>query len=286
MTARSWRRPLCLLGALTAVCTTAAVGLAPAATADRAVAMIRGGHFSPDTPGVDVYLTAFHGGTTKLWLSSVGYGDVSAYQGLTPGQYAVSMRPHGAAASSPAALSWTLDARGGAAYTACAVGMNADLQGIVLDDNLSMTPTGKARVRVIQAASSTHDARVALSGGPTLAASVAFAATTKYSTVPAGRHTVVVTANDKAGLRTSADVDFKADTVHTIVVLDRKSGGITVHTLDDATGATAPPGGAVPAGGGGTAGSAGGWPGVGLLALLAAALLAVGATTTIGRTRR
>ena len=245
----------------------AAAGRAPAA------AMIRGGHFSPNTPGVDVYLTAFKGKTTALWLSGVGYGDVSGYQRITPGLYAVSMRPHGAAASTPAALSWTLDARAGAAYTACAVGLNAALSGIVLHDNLSPAPAGKARVRVIQAASRAKHADVVADGGPTLGRNVKFATSTKYTTVAAGSYLVKATAVDNAAVHASTRVALRPDTVHTVVVLDGRRGGITIRAIDDAAGAAVAPVGAVPAGAGGTAAVArpadSGGSGWGLLAGLA-----------------
>ena len=69
--------------------------------------------FAPDTASVDVYLSAFSGGTATLWLSSVGYGDVSGYEPIAAGVYAVSMRPHGAAATTPAVLTWTVDLTAG-----------------------------------------------------------------------------------------------------------------------------------------------------------------------------
>jgi hypothetical protein len=260
---RSGRGLARIAAAALAVVAVGSFSPAPAAAAP-ASAMIRGGHFSPDTPGVDVYLTAFTGRTTKLWLSGVGYGDVSGYERLTPGLYAVSMRPHGAASSTPAALSWTLDARPGAAYTACAVGMNAKLHGIVLPDDLSAARSGTAKVRVIQAASRAGRANVIATGGPTLARNVAFATSTKYTTVPAGSYVVrasTAQAGASGSVQASARVALPAGTVHTVVVLDGRSGGITVRALDDAAGATVTPVGAVPAGGGGTAArpAAGSW---------------------------
>jgi hypothetical protein len=69
--------------------------------------MLRGAHFSPDTPSVDVYLTSFTGNTETRALSDVGYGDVSDYSPLAPGQYTVGMRPHGADPSTPVVFSWT-----------------------------------------------------------------------------------------------------------------------------------------------------------------------------------
>lgn len=257
----------------------AAAGGVPAAAASNSTAndaVIRGAHFSPNMPGVDVYLTAFDGTTKLLWLSGVGYGDVSGYQRFAPGLYAVSMRPHDASPSSPPALTWTLDARAGAAYTACAVGMNAQLHGIVLDDDLQPPAAGQARVRVIQAASRAPQARVTLSGGATLASDVAFATTSAYRTVPAGTYTLDAAALGTSAVHASTRVQFRSDAVYTVVVLDGKAGGITLRAIDDASGAAVAPVGAVPAGGGGTAHQSDStWPVLAMLAVLAAWLVAL-----------
>jgi hypothetical protein len=216
-------------------------------------AVVRGAHFSPDTPGVDVYLTAVAGGSVKLWLSGVGYGDVSPYQRLTPGFYAVSMRPHGAGASTPAALSWTLNARAGQAYTAAAVGMNKQLHGIVLRDELTPPGAGHGLVRVIQAASRAPHAAVGAVGGIVVTRSAAFATSTPYATVPAG--TLSLHANSVAtpALATDASVHIASGSVSSVVLLDGQGGGLAIRTVVDAAGASIMPSGAVPAGGGGTA---------------------------------
>lgn len=242
-----------LLAVTVAVIGPAAVALAPSAgAATPGYAVVRGAHFSPDTPGVDVYLTSLAGGTSTLWLSSVGYGDVSPYNRLPAGLYAVSMRPHGAAASTPAALSWTLNAQADNAYTAAAVGMNAQLHGIVLHDELNAPAAGSGRVRVIQAASRAPEATIQAKGGPTVATDAAFASATPYSTVPAGTWPVTVTSSPP-GVSADATVPVKSESVSSIVVLDAKGSGIDVRTVTDAAGATVAPNGAVPAGGGGTA---------------------------------
>jgi hypothetical protein len=233
----------------------AAAGL-PAATASAAPveqnAMIRGAHLSPDTTNVDVYLTAFSGGTTTLWLSSVGYGDVSPYEWLKPGAYAVSMRPHGAAASTPAARSWTFTAKAGHAYTAAGVGMNKDLHGIIIEDEINPPPAGQGLVRVIQAASRAPHADVTAENGTVLAKSVAFSHTTPYQHLPAGN--VKVTAQvDDASLNTSAMLNIKSSSVSSVVLLDGQQGGLDLRMIPDAAGAATRPLGSVPAGGGGTA---------------------------------
>lgn len=246
----SIRRPFALVAVIClAVVFAPAAGVASGQAPD---AMIRGGHFSPNTPGVDVYLTSFAGKTTKLWLSGVGYGDVSGYERITPGLYTVAMRPHGAAASTPPALTWTLNAHAGDAYTACAVGLNAQLHGIVLHDDLQAAPSS-ARVRIIQAASRAPHADVVAVNGPTLAHNVAFATSTNYTSVHSGSYTIKASAVGDAAVRATAHASFKADSVHTVVVLDSRAKGITVRVLDDAAGAAVAPVGAAPAGGGGTA---------------------------------
>ncbi|PZS36711.1 MAG: peptidase [Pseudonocardiales bacterium] len=250
MTAGRLLRPIAAIGLLFGTALASCPSPAGAAEPD---ALVRGAHFSPDTPGVDVYLTAFAGGMTKLWLSSVGYGDVSAYQRVTPGMYAVAMRPHGAAASTPAALSWTLKAGAGRSYTAAAVGMNKQLKGIVLRDELAQPRAGTGSLRVIQAASMAPHVDVMAQGGPAIARAAAFATQTTYTAVPAGRVSILARSLEKPAMQASAHVTVAAGSIGTVVVLDTPAGGITLHALLDAAGASAVPVGSVPAGGGGTA---------------------------------
>lgn len=235
-------------------------------------AIVRGAHFSPDTPGVDVYLTAFAGGSTQLWLSGVGYGDVSPYRRLAPGLYAVSMRPHNAPASTPPALSWTLNAQAGRAYTAAAVGMNKQLHGIILRDELTPPGAGHGLVRVIQAASRAPRATVTALHGVVVAKNAAFATSTPYTTVPAGNWVVQARSVSTPSVATTAAVRIASDSVSSIVLLDGKARGITIRTVVDAAGAAIIPGGPVPAGGGGTAPRPhDGWTGAALLGGLALA---------------
>jgi hypothetical protein len=232
-------------------------------------AIVRGAHFSPDTPGVDVYLTAVAGGSTRIWLSGVGYGDVSPYHRLTPGLYAVSMRPHAAPASTPPALSWTLNARAGQAYTAAAVGMNKQLHGIVLRDELTPPGSGQGLLRVIQAASRAPNATVAAVNGPVVAKRVSFAASTPYAKVAAGTLQVRASSLSTPNLSITAPVSVASGSVSSIVLLDGQAGGLTIRTVMDAAGAAVIPVGSVPAGGGGTAPQPnGGFTGAALLGLL------------------
>ncbi len=216
-------------------------------------AFVRAAHFSPDTAGVDVYLTAFSGGTSRLWLSNVGYGDVSAYREFPPGSYAVSMRPHGAAASSPPALTWTADLRPGSAYTAAAIGMSAQLHGIILADTLNRPAAGTGLVRIIQASSRAGHVAVQAVHGPVLTPDTAFGSTTKYVAVPSGRWTLRAQSSTRPALSGGASVSIASATITSVVLLDGRSGGLLLRTVLDAAGAAKMPTGSVPAGGGGTA---------------------------------
>lgn len=245
------------LGIAAAVLTPAVVpptiASAGAAAAPGQTAFVRAAHLSPDTAAVDVYLTAFSGGTKTLWLSDVGYGDISNYRRMAPGQYAVSMRKHGAAPSSAPALTWTIELRSGRAYTAAAIGEQDKLHGVILMDTLAPPPAGSGLVRVIEASS--HAGHVALSavGGPVLCKDCAFGETTGYVTVRAGRWTVVARSRTHGSLTSSVDVSINSQSIVSLVVLDSSVGGVVLKSLVDAKGAANPPQGPIPAGGGGTA---------------------------------
>jgi hypothetical protein len=252
--------------------------------------LIRGAHFSPDTGSVDVYLTSLSGGTSRLWLANVGYGDVSPYQRFAPGLYAVSMRPHGAAASTPAALSWTLNAQAGHAYTAAAVGMNRALRGIVLPDDLNPPASGHGLVRVIQAASRAPEAKVAVEHGPVVVGSAAFASSTPYASVPAGNWQVTASSLATPTVQATAAVPIGSGSISSVVVLDSRTEGITIRAVTDAVGAAQTPTGSIDAGGGGTAqvivDRGGARPPVALLGAVGVGLVGAGSLVLIGRRRR
>jgi hypothetical protein len=242
-----------MAAALLALVGTPGVGQASAAAPASAGAFVRGAHFSPDTAAVDVYLTAFSGGTSTLWLSDVGYGDISPYRQIAAGTYAVSMRPHGAPASQKPVLTWTLNLKSGAAYTAAAIGMSAQIRGVVVADTLNSPPAGTGLVRIIQASSRAGHVAVRATGGPTLTPDAAFGSTTSYVAVPSGSWTLKAQSSTKPALSGTLAVAVRSASITSVVLLDAKGGGVVLRTVLDAAGAASMPQGGVPAGGGGTA---------------------------------
>ncbi len=226
-------------------------GATPAPAAEPSY--VRLGHLSPDTPNVDVYLTSFARPDWKLTLKEVGYGALSPYERLQPDLYTVSMRAAGAAPTSPPVLSINVRAASGQAYTVAGVGPYKALGLTILQDDLSLPPSGKARVRVIEGSAKAGTVAVSLNSGTTVVSAVDFAKTSPYSTVPAGTWTLQVRSTTQADLQTTSPVKLAAGDVYTVLVLDAEGGGLKVQTSTDAKSMAVTPAGGVETGAGGTA---------------------------------
>jgi len=200
---------------------------APAAAAGP-VGYVRLAHLSPDTPDVDVYLAAVTGGTPQRF-PGVGYGTVSTYLSVPTGTYAVSMRGAGAPATDPPVLTTNVTVADGKAYTVAGVGKHADLGLKVIDDDLSLPPAGKAKVRIVQASVRAPVMTVSIAGGPVIADNIAFATTTDYLDVTPGHWTLK--AQGAGGSPSSTlTATLATGNVYSLIVLDAKTGnGLTAQ---------------------------------------------------------
>jgi hypothetical protein len=246
-------RPLLLAAVVaTAAAVAAATGLtgatapASAATSD---GWIRVGHLSPNTKGVDVELTRLSGGASVFSLDGVTYGQVSPYKELPAGTYVLSMRASNAPSSKPV-ISTDVTVTAGKASTVVAYGLNKDLTTTAFSDDLTQPGDGKARVRLVSAATTAKSVDVSTSTGTVVAKNAAFGTATGYATVGAGDWTLDVSGAKAKG---TAKVDLKSNTVSTLFVLDDPSGTLTVVPTTDSAAAAATPAGGVQTGGGGTA---------------------------------
>lgn len=235
-------------------------------------------HLSPDTPEVDVSLTGLDGASV-LELQDVGYGDVSGYARLPAGTYTAAMRPAGAPADSEPVITAAVEIEDGVAITVAAVGLNADLSGRILVDDLTAPAAGQARVRLISAAVSSPSVTVTTDTGTVLADDAAFGTATDYTEVPGGRWTLDIGSDASTG---STDVDLAAGSVNTLFVLD-VDGELNVVGVVDSTGTPETPAGGVATGGRGLASSPDRTAPLGAVAL-AGALAVV--TAVLARRRR
>jgi hypothetical protein len=208
---------------------------------------VRLAHLSPNAPAVDVYLYSFGNPRARLVLHHVSYGTVSLYQQVPAGDYTVSMRSAGAAPTAQPLLSTGLRVSAGKAYTVAGMGPAAGLRLQVLNDTLTV-PSGRVLIRVIQASLREHVVSVRLTG-QTLVRKLDFASTTRYQAVPAGS-TVAHVAGDTEDA--SLGMSLRADTIHTLVVLDG-TGRLRLTNLEDAAGSAIRPRGGAATGLGGMA---------------------------------
>jgi Domain of unknown function (DUF4397) len=250
---------------------------APAATQE---GWVRIAHLSPKAPAMDMYLYTFSNPGHATVLRDVGYGEVSAYMALTPGQYTVAMRGFGAPASSAPALTTTFMVGAGTAYTVAALGPDPGLRVEVLQDQMT-APAGQALVRVLQA--SLRQPRVTVSYGPDiLARQLPFGSATSYMAVSPGTRTVQFTTPDA---HAAMSVGLAANTIHTIVVLD-DSSGLRIDPLTDAVGSQIMPHGGANTGFGGTAPRLPGNPAPWLLTITIGVLLTMAGFASLRRSRR
>ena len=199
---------------------------------------VRLAHLSPNAPAVDVYLYSFGNPRARLVLHHVSYGTVSPYEEVPPGSYTVSMRAAGAAATAQPLLSTGFRVSAGQAYTVAGMGPAAGLRLQVLKDTLAV-PSGQVLIRVIQASVT----------GQMLARKLGFASTTPYQAVAAGS-TVAHVAGESEDA--SLGMSLRADTIHTLVVLDH-AGHLRLTDLEDAAGSAIRPHGGAATGLGGMA---------------------------------
>ncbi|MBT1586082.1 DUF4397 domain-containing protein [Curtobacterium flaccumfaciens] len=253
MTARTTnRRRTVVIGALAATLVAATVGLAAPQTASAATAdqgWLRVGHLSPDTKGVDVELSSLAGGKTVFELDDVTYGQVSPYEKLPVGTYVLSMRAADAPGSTPV-ISTDVTVQKGDASTVVAYGKNDGLKTTAFTDDLQQPGDGKAKLRLVQAATTAKRVDVQTSDGTPIAEDATFGTATKYATVDAGKWSLDVSGS---GQRGTAKVDLAGNTVSTLFVLDDSKGNLTVVPVTDAAATAATPSGGVQTGGGGTA---------------------------------
>jgi len=252
-----------LLVALTPVTAAAATAPGPG------VGWIRVGHLSPKVPPVDIYFAPF-GQAEKVVIRKAGYGAVTPYSSLGPGKYTLSMRPADAAASTPPALSATIEVAERTAYSLLvfATGPDGSLKGDLVTDDLTPPAAGKGRVRVVEGSAAIAPVSVDGPQGVSLAKDAPYGRTSSYVDVPEGRWPLQLSGGS---VKSAADVDVKAGTSTTLLVTE-DSGALKANPISDGAALPEPPKFGVETGGGGTAPSSGMplWPVFAAVALLAA----------------
>ncbi|GAA2239727.1 DUF4397 domain-containing protein [Promicromonospora sukumoe] len=227
--------------------TSAEVTSTGAVAAPKGSGWLRLGHLSPDTKSVDVSVSALSGGSTVFELDGVGYGDVSGYESLPTGSYTVSMVPAGASSSSVPVISETVRISAKEATTVAAYGSSDDLKVRTFADDLTEPGADKARIRLIQASTTTPEVDVMTSTGQAIVEGAQAGSATRYAEIDAGDWSLELTGGD---VRDTADVTVRPGSVTTLFVLDTADGGLTVQPVLDSSSVGDVPEGGVDTGGG------------------------------------
>jgi hypothetical protein len=224
-----------------------ALALPAAAGAQGAQARVRVLHLSPDAPKVDVYVD----GTSTL--TAVPFKTATKHAQVPTGTHTVELRPAGSANGNPLATARATLAPD-TAYTLAAVGLAAKLQIMVLKDDFTAPPPGKAKLRGIDASPQSPPIDIAIAGGPVLFRNLTFPEATPFATVEAGSMALEVRrAGTEQVVFKSGARPLPAGAILTVAGTVSPSGTIEVLPILDAAGAGATPRGGIATGAGGTA---------------------------------
>ena len=243
-----------------------ALALPVTAGAQEQRARIRVLHLSPDAPEVDVYV----GGTRTL--AGVPFKTATRHVQVPAGTHTVEIRSAGSTTGGRSLLTERAALAPGAAYTLATVGLAAQLQILVLKDDFTAPPPGKAKLRGIDASPQSPPIDIAIAGGPVLFRNLTFPEATPFATINAGSMALEVRrAGTESVVFRSGARPMPAGAILTVAGTVSSTGTIEVLPILDAAGAGVTPRGGIATGAGGAAPA----EGTGLAASLAAAGVAL-----------
>ena len=267
-----------LAAALTVALGIAAMLLAAPASAS-AGTYVRLAQLTEDMAGSDLVLSSVSDPQRSVTIPGIGYGALSEYRLIEPGDYVVGLTPEGSSGSPTVNL--TLNAMAGESYTLAAVTKAANQTGLsVLTDDLTPPEPGNAKLRIIGAAPSAPTLDVRGPGGD-LALGLTYAGASGYRNLPAGATTLQV--GPPGGSAVQLPITLAPNQVASVVLVDR-DGALAADLRVDAEGPTQMPPGAIKAGFGGAAGESDGSAGV--IVFSALALAAAGLARVLARRTR
>lgn len=209
-------------------------GVLPAA-AQGSQAMVRVVHASPDAPAVDVYVNG------NKAFSNAAFKAATNYASLAPGEYDIKVFATAADGKGTPAIAAKpkLDA---GAYTIAAVGKLANIEPLVLTDNLAKPAAGKAHVRFVHASPDAPAVDVAVKGGPVLFSNVAFRGSSQFTPVDAKTYDLEVRLAGKPDVALAVPgVALKDGDIVTVFAMGLASGQPALQAVPVAYAASAAP---------------------------------------------
>jgi Domain of unknown function (DUF4397) len=235
--------------------------------------LMRLAQLTPDLEGVELTVSSVDDPRKTVMIAALGYGELSQYQALEPGDYVIAVRNPGS--SEPSMIGRTLAVRPGTAYTVASVSAKSDDGLAVFTDDLTPPPPDRARVRVINAAPPAPVLDV-----QPLAPGLACGKASPYQEVAAGP--LQLTIGPPGGSGTQVPVTLAANQVASVVLTARDAGTPQARVVVDAGGPAVVPPGPVHAGFGGMAGPRPGGA-IGSIVLVLLAAVAGGVSVRLAR---
>ncbi|MDQ2652200.1 MAG: DUF4397 domain-containing protein [Chloroflexota bacterium] len=203
---------LCLVAVLTLALVLPASVVRAQDDVARADATVRIIHASPDAPAVDVLLDG------QPLLENVKADSASDYQAITSETHRIQVVPAGQTADA-ALVDEEIDAAPGAAYIVAIYGRLNDLQGAVIDVDLSEIEPGNARVRLINLSPDAGAVDLAETGGDVWFDDVDLGEVTDYRDVTPGGISADLRGDEDRVLQTIPELGFAEARVYDVVVL-------------------------------------------------------------------
>lgn len=163
------------------------------------LARFRVGHFSPDTPPVDVLIDD----EPFPRLQGVPFGVLSVYFEVPAGTYNVKVVL--TSDNSVVAIDEDLTLRRNRDYTVAATDELDNITPVVLEDDNRPAPANKARIRVCQFSPDAPTVDVAVADGQTLISNLEFGDVTEYLTLDEGTYDVEVRDSESDDVLTESE---------------------------------------------------------------------------------
>lgn len=199
-------------------------------TGPNGTAQVRVVHASPDAPAVDVLVD------NAVVLNGVTYKQSSDYLEVPAGNRNIKVR---ATAGGAVVINADANVAAGEAYTVIASGLLANIEPVVLVDDLTPPAAGNIKVRLVHGAPNVGEVDIYVTAPdadisaltPTLSA-VPFQAASDYLEVPAGTYQVRVTpAGSKTVALDTGALTLTSGQIRTAIATEAEGGGTPLAAL-------------------------------------------------------
>ncbi|TXK21141.1 DUF4397 domain-containing protein [Pontibacter qinzhouensis] len=141
-------------------------------------------HASPDAPAVDLLID-----DTKVNTTALTYPNNTGYLNVNPGTRNVKVN---AAGTSTTVINGNLDLESGRSYSVFAINTLANIEPLILEDDLTSPASGRAHVRFLHLSPDAPAVDIAVQNGPVIFGNRAFKSATAFTPVDAGTYTLEV----------------------------------------------------------------------------------------------